>query len=134
MISNVVNIRGLDSKIEAMHYEAVRLFPEGITTNDSAKIVAERLTKKDIKGFIDLMSRTIERMAILVKVTYSPENKIFTLDFRTSGLSDDERYGKVVELGLVWILLTMFTYRKSLEASVIAALLFTLVQKYEEVA
>lgn len=134
-MNKVTNIRGLDAKIDAMQTEIISQHsdPEGMNTNDLAHLVAKKMSSENIKSLTKLIDKIISKMAIVIKVRYISENKSFLLDFRIDNI-DEHIYGKVVHIGLHDILFHQCTYRHNIESSVIASLLYTLVQKNVEVA
>src|SRR5665648_597659 len=102
MINKVVNIHGLDAKLEAIQTEILSQHsdPEGMNTHELAHLVAKKMSSEDIKKLTKLIDKIISKMAIVIKVTYAPENKSFMLDFRIDNI-DDKIYGKVVHIGSV---------------------------------
>ncbi len=129
-MNKVTNIRGLDAKTEAMQTEILSQYPdlEGMNTKSLSHLVAERMTTEDIKNLTKLIDKIISKMAIVIKVTYDPKNKSFTLDFRIDNI-DDKIYGKVVHIKLQDILFHQCTYRHNIESSIVATLIYTLAQK-----
>ena len=130
---DVTNIRGLDEKIEAMLPEIITQYQEqyhvdDMDVNDLSQVVAKKLSGEDIKSMIKIIHKTIDAMAIVVKVTYDPQKQSFELDFRIDNI-DDQIYGKVVPIKLQDILAHKFIYRQNINAAVIATLLYSLVQK-----
>lgn len=130
MMNKVVNIHGLDAKLEAIQTEILSQHsdPEGMNTHELANLVAEKMSTEDVKKLTKLIDKIIAKMAIVIKVKYSPENKSFMLDFRIDNI-EDKIYGKVVHIGLHEILFHQCTYRQNIEASVIATLIYTALQK-----
>lgn len=140
MINKVVSIHGLDAKIEALQTEILNQYPkpkeistvfpdpDGVDTNILSIMIAEKMTSEDIKELTKLITKLIDRMAIAVKVSYDSEYG-FILDFRAENFILGKTCGKVVKLKLDEILFQKCTYQQLLETSVIAVLLYSLVQK-----
>jgi len=126
-MNKVTNIRGLDTKINAIQTEIISQH-QGINTKDLGNLVAKKMTSENIKNLTKLIDKIIAKMAIVIKVTYNHENQTYMLDFRIDNI-DDKIYGKVVHIKLQDILFHKCTYQQNIESSIIATLLYTLVQK-----
>ena len=136
-MSNVIDIRGgLDSKIKGIQRELMLKFQEqnpfddGLDTHQLADLAVKQITSQDILKLIDLIDNVISEMAIVVDVTYDYKNKLFLLDFRIDNIPD-KLFGSIVKIGLYEIIFHQCTYQHNLEESIIATLLYTLVQKDE---
>lgn len=122
----------LDQEIDIMVMEIISQYGVAVDTREITSSLVAKLDNYMIKKLEKLISMTIDEMAIIAKVKYSPTNEKFTLDFR---VEDEElTHGEIVELGLHEILFHKITYRKNIKDSVINSLLYTLVQKDPEVA
>ena len=134
-MNKVTNIRGLDAKIEAIQTEILNQHPDpgGMDTKELSQLVAKKMSNEDIKSLTKLIDKIISKMAIVIKVKYDAQKQLFSLDFRIDNI-DGKIYGKVVCIKIQDILFHQCTYRQNIEASIIATLLYTLVQKNVEVA
>lgn len=117
------NIKLIDNQLENLECEIMSGYLDGIDMNKLTAIICEKVSRDLIEDITELISEIIDDMAMIVKVSYKQKCNTFVLDFRVDDV------GSIVRLNLQEILQYKYTYQKSIEDSLIATLLYTLVQK-----